>query len=218
MFEVQANGNNATLFLNLDGTVSGDAKGIAVHPLTGNIWIAADDADSIFEFDRSSPVPNLISSISTIGLLPSFLEPEGLAFLGLDLIVSDDGDSTETLYLVSTSGQLLQTIVDTDAEGLGDPEGVANISDTRICAAGDLDNAILCFEITGCGPHDVGDWNVSFDCTMAQNATAPANVVLLENSSLTIASGVALDIDFSAHHLRVKDGAKVVIKPGGVIH
>ncbi len=53
---------------------------------------------------------------------------------------------------------------------------------------------------------------------MAQNATAPANVVLLENSSLTIASGVALDIDFSAHHLRVKDGAKVVIKPGGVIH
>jgi hypothetical protein len=41
---------------------------------------------------------------------------------------------------------------------------------------------------------------------------------LNENTTLTIASGIRLDIDFSSHHLRIKNGAKLVIKADGKIY
>ena len=66
-----------------------------------------------------------------------------------------------------------------------------------------------------CTPPASGDWIVTADCTLRQNSTAPANVIVQPNVALTIASGISLDINFSSHHLRVKNGAKVVIKTGG---
>ncbi len=62
-----------------------------------------------------------------------------------------------------------------------------------------------------------GDWVVSEDCTLSQNASAPANVVVNPNVTLTIAPGIVLDIDSSSYNLRVKTGARVVIKPGGKV-
>lgn len=58
---------------------------------------------------------------------------------------------------------------------------------------------------------------VSEDCTLSQNASAPANVVVNPNVTLTIAPGIVLDIDSSSYNLRVKTGARVVIKPGGKV-
>ena len=80
------------------------------------------------------------------------------------------------------------------------------------------DTFIGCFSLTTlCAPPASGDWTVTQDCTLSQDATAAANVIVNENVALTIAAGVGLNIDLSTFLLTVKTGAKVVIKPGGKI-
>ena len=68
-----------------------------------------------------------------------------------------------------------------------------------------------------CSVPTSGNWFVTQDCSLQQSATAPANVIVQENVALTIASGVMLDINFSSNHLKIKNGAKVVIENGGKI-
>ena len=45
-----------------------------------------------------------------------------------------------------------------------------------------------------------------------------SSVIVDENITLTIAGGVSLDIDLSNYHLKVKNGAKVVIKQNARIN
>jgi hypothetical protein len=71
--------------------------------------------------------------------------------------------------------------------------------------------------VSGCGPPASGDWIITQDCTLEENSVADANVIVQENVVLTIASGISLDIDFLTHHLKVKNGAKVVIQQDGKI-
>ena len=68
-----------------------------------------------------------------------------------------------------------------------------------------------------CALPDSGDWMVTQDCTLSGSATAPGNVIVEKNVALTIAENASLDIDFANRHLKIKNGAKVVIKSGGKI-
>ena len=68
-----------------------------------------------------------------------------------------------------------------------------------------------------CSPPDSGDWELEQSCTMTASATAPANVIIKNNSVLTIPNGVTLDIDLSRHYLRVESGSGVLIEQGGTI-
>ena len=58
---------------------------------------------------------------------------------------------------------------------------------------------------------------VTQDCTLSGSATAPGNVIVEENITLTIAENASLDIDFANRHLKNKSGGKVVIESGGKI-
>jgi hypothetical protein len=69
-----------------------------------------------------------------------------------------------------------------------------------------------------CTAPSTGNWIISENCGLESSVTAPANVIVNENVTLTIASGIRLDIDFSSYHLSIKNGAKVVIKAGGKIY
>jgi hypothetical protein len=90
---------------------------------------------------------------------------------------------------------------------------------TRFLHEDDREGIIWIYGMLGqCSPPDSGDWIVSADCTMEQSATAPANVVVNENVTLTLDSGVGLQIDLSKYHLKVRNGAKVIIKPGAKIN
>jgi subtilisin family serine protease len=71
--------------------------------------------------------------------------------------------------------------------------------------------------VTTCTPPASGNWVVAESCTFVGSATAPANVIVDVEVALTIAGGASLDINFSTNHLRIKNGAKVVIKSGGKI-
>lgn len=68
-----------------------------------------------------------------------------------------------------------------------------------------------------CFPPSSGDWNISQDCTMIENATITGNVIVNSPTLLTIPKGIELDVDFANQHLIVKNGAGVLIKSGGKI-
>ncbi len=69
--------------------------------------------------------------------------------------------------------------------------------------------------VEGCAPPLSGDWVITQDCTLEQSGAAPAHVIVQNNAILTLLPGVLLNIDFANFHLLVKNGSKVIIKPGG---
>jgi len=68
-----------------------------------------------------------------------------------------------------------------------------------------------------CTPPVNGDWVVESSCEYTGNAKAPANVIVRNDSVLTIAPTATLDIDFDRHRLQVVNGSGVLIKPEGRI-
>ncbi len=75
------------------------------------------------------------------------------------------------------------------------------------------------FSITveSCLPPSSGDWIITSSCTLNSSTTAPANVIVQNNSVLTIPAGLTFDIDFVNFNLTVKSGSGVLIKAGGTI-
>jgi TolB-like protein/Tfp pilus assembly protein PilF len=83
---------------------------------------------------------------------------------------------------------------------------------------GGEDSASATVTVTvGCTVPSSGDWTVTEDCTLTQDATAPANVIVEANVALTIAQNIALNINFSNFHVKVKDTGKLVIKSGAKV-
>lgn len=68
-----------------------------------------------------------------------------------------------------------------------------------------------------CAPPQQGDWIVAQSCTFQGQATAPANVIVQPGVTLTLAAGADLNIDFANRHLRVRTGARVLVKQGAKI-
>jgi len=68
-----------------------------------------------------------------------------------------------------------------------------------------------------CSPPVSGDWIITSSCTLSASSTAPANVIIQNNSVLTIPSGVTLNINFLNNFLKTEFGSGVLIKDGGVI-
>lgn len=68
-----------------------------------------------------------------------------------------------------------------------------------------------------CLPPTTGNWTITTSCTLAGNATAPANVIVQNNALLTIPNKQTLVIDFTHYHLLVNYGSGVYVIPGGKI-
>ncbi len=139
VYEIGATGGTSSIFLDLSADLI-DTQGIVVHPQSGNLWVADDMNDEVAELNRSGGV---VSSFDTQDILRAFDEPTGLAFLGGDLLITDDMEGSRKLYLVSTVGALIQEVADTTAFGMNDPEGVAIVGDSHIWLCGDSDDSIL---------------------------------------------------------------------------
>lgn len=118
-----------------------NVKGIAVHPLTHNVFVADGQGHRILELNRQGSV------ISSFDTSPSgVMQPQGLSFRGTELLISDDKDSTHSVYLFSTTGTLLQKVVDLRDYGFKDPDGVIDVGQERICVTLDDDVALACFQ------------------------------------------------------------------------
>ena len=68
-----------------------------------------------------------------------------------------------------------------------------------------------------CQAPNSGNWTITEDCTLFGNATSPGNMIVQNNSLVTVLNGVTLDIDFTNFNLTIKSGSGVLIKSGGAI-
>lgn len=66
-----------------------------------------------------------------------------------------------------------------------------------------------------CGPPNSGDWVITENCALTNIKTAPSNVIVKNNATLTVENSGSLDIDFKRYHLKVEKGSSVMIKQGG---
>jgi len=77
--------------------------------------------------------------------------------------------------------------------------------------------AVYLFDGSICSPAQSGDWVISENCTLLNDATILGDVIVQNNSVLVIPNLVSLDIDFSLHNLTVESGSGVLIQAGGAI-
>ncbi len=71
--------------------------------------------------------------------------------------------------------------------------------------------------LSTCAPPSSGNWVITANCVLPFNVIAPANVIVQNDSLLTIPNGKTLDIDFTNFNLTVKSGSGVLIESGGAI-
>jgi len=69
----------------------------------------------------------------------------------------------------------------------------------------------------GCQPPSSGDWIVQTDCELTGNVSPPANLIIENNSVLTITNGAVLNLDLSTRKIEIKKGSGLLIKQGGAI-
>ena len=127
-------------------------------------------------------------------------------------------DATEEFVLATVRFKALgvapETLVAFDTEAPEKTRAVFQGTEVTGAAIG----ATLAITGPGCVPPASGDWVIESSCTMSGQQIAAQNVVVQPGVTLTIDSWASLDIDFSNHHLRIKDGAQVVIRDEGKIH
>ncbi|MFQ5439870.1 MAG: hypothetical protein ACE5DL_00245 [Nitrosopumilaceae archaeon] len=68
---------------------------------------------------------------------------------------------------------------------------------------------------SSCGVPDSGDWIINQTCSLTSNVTAPANVVIQNNSLLTIPNGITLTIN-SGNNLTIKSGSGAFLQSGTI--
>jgi len=104
------------------------------------------------------------------------------------------------------------------ASQVSSPSGIAFSSDGTkvfISDAAFSQQEIHVYNITSCTPQGSGTWTITASCTMTVSATALGNVLVENNSVLTIPNGVTLNIDFVNFNLTIKSGSGVLIESGG---
>ena len=83
--------------------------------------------------------------------------------------------------------------------------------------AGNVANTLDTTIPTFCTVSSSGDWIITTSCTLDSSATATRNVIVQNDSILSIPSGITLNIDFANNNLTVETGSGVLIKSGGTI-
>jgi len=184
----------------------------------------------------SSPV---ITGVTSYGVRLTFFPclPFSLCNSDIDGTLNNSFGEFSGDTRVSFYAAFVDAIVDPDSDGdgvpdsldpcpndnPGDSDGDGVCDSTDICP--EFDDAIDtdgdgvpdgCDTIAVlCSPPVSGDWTITSSCTLSSNAVAPGNVIVQNNSVLTIPSGLTLDIDFVNNHLLVESGSGVLIKAGG---
>ena len=64
---------------------------------------------------------------------------------------------------------------------------------------------------------DSGKWTINGNCMVDSDVTAPGDVLVQNHSTLTVPSGVTLDIDFTEFNLTIQYCSGVSVKSGGTL-
>ena len=192
-------GTQVCMAVRASGTTSLQFKLLYDPAVLGLAGLAQGQIPEGWLFAPNTTQPGVVS-IAVVGLVADGVEGFEIVQITFDLIGSP-GQCSDLIFTDALAGDSSippQSIPVTPVNG-------------SICIQGDIPPG-------ACTPPILGNWVVTESCTFEGTATAPANVIVEENISLTIAQNAALDIDFSNFHLLIKNGGKVVIKDGGKIH
>ncbi len=121
-----------------------------------------------------------------------------------DLVLNIGDDQTEIFF-----GDGFGCITDIEVG----PDGflyIVSLFGTIYRILPDLGNGICAL------PSD-GDWIITSSCTLNSNFSAPDDVIVKNNSVLTIPAGLTLDIDFVNNFLKIEFESGVRIKSGGAV-
>jgi len=144
------------------------------------------------------------------GIVVGFISPDTLGGLNNPLIDAANGSITGTItsqdLTGSLNGQPLSALLD---EMIAENTYI-NIH-TNANAGGEIRG-----QIQPCLPPSSDDWVVMISCDLVQSATAPANVLVMNNSKLTIKSGDTLTIT-TGNNITIASGSGLLIESGGTV-
>ncbi|MEL7035011.1 MAG: PEP-CTERM sorting domain-containing protein [Cyanobacteria bacterium J06592_8] len=126
---------------------SGTPDGVVYNPSTDTIFVADDPDEAIYEFSLAGL---LLSTLDTRSLFSEFDEPEGITIDSLtgNLLVVDDSGGTNSLYEITTTGQLISQIDLSALTGFSDPEAVTiDRTNNRLYVAFEEESRIGVFEV-----------------------------------------------------------------------
>ncbi len=144
------------------------------------------------------------------GIVVGFISPDTLGGLNNPLIDAANGSITGTItsqgLTGSLNGQPLSALLD---------EMIAENTYINIHTNPNVGGEIR-GQIQPCLPPSSGDWVVMISCDLVQSATAPANVLVMNNSKLTIKSGDTLTIT-TGNNITIVSGSGLLIEFGGIV-
>jgi len=174
--------------------------GLAFGSDGAKMFVVGIDGNDINEYTLTTPFDvSTASFIGTFSVTAQDTFPQGLAFSsdGAKMfVVGNNGDDVNEYTLHTT---LLPTFVasfSVSAQEV-DPTGIAFSSDgTKMFVVGLSGDAVneYIISIPICSPPPSGDWTITSSCSLENSFLSPSNVIVQNNSLLTIPSGVTLTI------------------------
>jgi len=209
-----------------------EPDGLAFSSDGAKMFVVGFDGKDINEYTLSTPF-----DVSTAAFVDSFsvaaqdTSPRSLAFSsdGAKMfVVGNTGDDINEYTLTTPFDVSTAAFVESFSVAAQDalPTGVAFSSDgAKMFVVGfvgkDVNEYHINSFVLSCSPPPLGDWVVDTTCTLPLSQSNPTinngDLIVQDNSVLTIPAGVSLDIDFTNHNLTVKSGSGVLIKSGGTI-
>ena len=116
----------------------------------------------------------------------------------------------------------VESVIDTDSFTISEynwnsGDGNYNSRTVNISAVNNPSFIVLSDDIP-CTPPASGEWTIDNDCSFAEEVNPPDNVIIVNDSTVTIENGGALNIDFLQNKLIVESGSKILINGNGKIY
>jgi len=205
------------------GEFSGDTRvstyAAFVDAIVGQQWYADCDGDGFFRSTAVIAATEELANAATpcVDSLPpdggwsntvgtDVDDEDASEFPGQVWYADCDGDGffRSTAVIAATEEQAVTPCLD----GFAPDGGWSNTVGTDV----DDEDA----SVVPCSPPVSGDWTITSSCTLSASSTAPANIIVQNNSVLTIPNGVTLTVP-SGHNITVVSGSGILIKSGGTL-
>ncbi len=218
---------NLQFFASLDGSQEVPQVGTIA---TGSARFALNQAGDGLEFEillenldlDGNQTPDASDDVTGAHIHKSPVGVNGEIVVGF---ISPDtvGDQNNPLLIDAVNGSITGTITSQGLTGSLNGQPLSALLDEIIAENTYVNihtNAHLGGEIRGqiqpCLPPSSGDWVIMISCDLVESATAPANVIVMSNSKLTIKSGDTLTVP-SGFNITIQSGSGVLIKSGGTL-